>query len=209
MWIAGLELRTHSNMKGHVSMNIYSIYKATNNKNQKVYIGFDSQWPHRKNSHKCYHKKGNNKFYRAIRKYGWDSFDWEVIYQSKDFEHTLKIMESFFIEQYNSFKNGYNSTLGGEGTFGIKRKNQKVSYNHNGWVGKKHTEETKKLMSENMRGVKKPNANQKGEKNNNAKKIQTPYGIFGSISDASKKINGFTYSMIWSRLQKNEDWYYI
>jgi hypothetical protein len=33
-------------------MNIYSIYKATNIKNSKSYIGFDSHWPKRRSEHK-------------------------------------------------------------------------------------------------------------------------------------------------------------
>jgi group I intron endonuclease len=190
-------------------MNIYSIYKATNKVNGKVYIGFDSNWPHRKNSHKCYHKTGDTKFYRAIKKYGWQNFEWQLLYQSKDKIYTKDFMENYFIEQYDSFKNGYNSTLGGDGTFGIIRKKQKVPYNHNGWLGKKHTEETKKLMSQNMKGIKKPNVNQTGSKNNYAKKIETPFGIFGSVREASQQIEGYTYSMIWNRLQNGKGWRYI
>ena len=33
-------------------MNIYTIYRATNTINGKVYIGFDSAWPKRKRGHK-------------------------------------------------------------------------------------------------------------------------------------------------------------
>jgi hypothetical protein len=58
-----------------------------------------------------------------------------------------------------------------------------------------------------MRG-KRPHVNQTGEKNNNAKKIVTPFGIFGSISEASKKIEGYTYRMIWYRLHNDTEWEY-
>ena len=121
-------------------MNIYSIYKATNKINGKVYIGFDSNWPHRKNSHKCYHVDGKTKFHRAIKKYGWENFEWELIYQSKDRNFTLGVMERHFIEEYDTFKKGYNSTLGGEGTF-----------------GKKQSERNKKLLSESRKGQGNPN----------------------------------------------------
>ena len=188
-------------------MNIYSIYKATNKINHKVYIGFDSKWPHRKNCHKCYHKNGDTKFYRAIKKYGWHNFDWEIIFQSKDKSYTKDIMENYFICEYNSFKNGYNSTIGGDGTFGISKKGQKVPYNHNGWIGRKHTEETKKLMSKNMKG-KKHNINQNGSKNNNAKKIKTPFGTFYSISEASKDLE-IPYHKICKLLQKSQNWIYL
>jgi hypothetical protein len=60
----------------------------------------------------------------------------------------------------------------------------------------------------NMRG-KRPHVNQTGSKNNNAKCIETPFGIFGSIREASKKIEGYTYKMIWDRLQKSDQWSYI
>jgi len=186
-------------------MNIYTIYKATNKINNKVYIGFDSNWPHRKNSHKCYYQNGDTKFYRAIKKYGWQTFEWTILYQSTDKIHTKNIMENHFIIENDSYKNGYNSTLGGDGTFGHHHNNYIPSF---GFLGKKHTSETKKLMSKNMR-VKKPNANQKGSNNNYAKPIQTPFGTFQSIREASDKINGYTYSMIWKRLQKSNKWFYL
>lgn len=101
-------------------MNIYSIYKATNIITNKSYIGFDSKWPKRKFDHKTaakYHKK-NNKFYNSIQKYGWDSFFWDVIYQSTDKFHCLKTMEIHFINEYNTLIDGYNSTNGGDGGLG-------------------------------------------------------------------------------------------
>jgi group I intron endonuclease len=114
-------------------MNIYSIYKATNKINGKVYIGHDSHWPNRMSVHKCnvFKSKKDFYFYRALRKYGFNNFEWEVIYQSKDVEHCLRYMETYFIKEYNAYINfencnGYNMTLGGEGT-----------------IGYKHTEETK------------------------------------------------------------------
>lgn len=61
---------------------------------------------------------------------------------------------------------------------------------------------------ENMRG-KRYHVVQSGSKNNNAKRIQTPYGTFGSIREASQQIEGHTYKMIWDRLQNNNEWRYI
>jgi hypothetical protein len=66
------------------------------------------------------------------------------------------------------------------------------------------TEEHKK----NMRG-KRPHVNQTGSKNNFAKKIETPFGIFESIREASQQIEGHTYKMIWYRLQNDKEWRYI
>lgn len=103
-------------------MNIYSIYKATNIITGKSYIGFDSHWPKRKSEHKsaAIRDTSYNKFYNAIKKYGWESFVWEVIYQSTDGDHCLNTMESYFITGYNTLSDGYNSTKGGESGLGNK-----------------------------------------------------------------------------------------
>lgn len=66
------------------------------------------------------------------------------------------------------------------------------------------TEEHKKNMS-----GKRPHVNQSGSKNNYAKKIETPFGIFGSIREASHSIKGYTYKMVWDRLQNTDGWSYI
>jgi group I intron endonuclease len=137
-------------------MIIYTIYKAVNQVNGKVYIGFDSNWPNRVKVHKTSSKKQNYKFYRAIRKYGWDNFQWDIIYQSKDKEHTLSVMETYFIEQYNSFNDGYNSTLGGDGTFGhfiSEESKKKISQGNK--VPKPQTKEHIQKRADSLRGKKK------------------------------------------------------
>ena len=95
-----------------------SIYRCTNLVNGKVYIGFTVDLHRRKAVHLSSSKKEDTKFYRAIRKYGAESFVWEIIYQSYDFDHCLKVMEPYFIQEYDSFSAGYNSTMGGDGARG-------------------------------------------------------------------------------------------
>ena len=128
---------------GAVSMPIYSIYKVTNTINGKIYIGFDSKWPRRRNNHKSNSKTRSCKFYSAINKYGWNNFTWELLYQSTDGKHCLNEMESYFIKQYDSFNKGYNETLGGEGTLGWKppkeyreKKSQEQKGEKGFWYGK-------------------------------------------------------------------------
>jgi group I intron endonuclease len=99
-----------------------TIYKATNKITGKSYIGFDSAWPSRKERHQenaNYNREG--KFYDSIRKHGWENFEWSIIYQSQDKEHTLNVMEPSFIKEYDTFNNGYNMTEGGEGCFGATK----------------------------------------------------------------------------------------
>jgi len=95
---------------------ISTIYMATNKITKLSYIGFTScDLLHRINEHKYDSKRSDTYFYRAAKKYGWDSFEWIILYQSWDVEHCHKIMESFFISEYDTYENGYNSTMGGDG----------------------------------------------------------------------------------------------
>ena len=65
----------------------------------------------------CTDPNCNSKFARSIRKWGWDAFEGRVL--EEVYEEDLDELEKFYIEQFDSFKNGYNSTLGGEGTRGL------------------------------------------------------------------------------------------
>jgi group I intron endonuclease len=118
-------------------MKIYTIYKAININNGKVYIGFDSNWPNRKYRHKLNYEIRNTKFYSAIKKYGWDSFEWSILFQSKDKNYTLNEMENYFITEYDSINCGYNLIPGGS---------QRVNF--------KHSEETKIKISQKLKGRK-------------------------------------------------------
>lgn len=174
------------------NQRIYSIYKVTNKVNGKIYIGFDSNWPKRKYSHKSYSKTDNYfyKFYNAIRKYGWETFEWEVICQSLDGEYLLSILEPYFIEYYDSYRNGYNITKGGEGRLGAfhtkeaiqKMKNKVFSKNtrekmSKSSIGIKHTLETKNKLSK-----------QRMNNNYSAKNyiLIEPSGIIHTITNLAK-----------------------
>lgn len=130
-------------------MRIYTVYRATNLVNNKVYIGFTKNWPQRINGHNYDSRYGNAEhkaFYKALKKYGWENFVWEAIYQSKDENHTLKVMEPYFIREYRSWVgfedcNGYNITLGGEGASGYKRTIELIESHRQKMKGRKFTKE--------------------------------------------------------------------
>jgi group I intron endonuclease len=154
-------------------------------------------------------------FYRAIRKHGFDSFEWNILYQSTDKDHTLKEMEQHFITEYNTFGDGYNLTLGGEGTPGWKaneKTRKKMSATKRGRPGRKPSEETRHKMSLSRKGRpgRKPSEEtrhkmslakkdtkhsketrnkmslaQKGKLKKNSRQISTPRGIFDSVTIAA------------------------
>ena len=84
----------------------------------KKYIGQTVREEKRKIQHRHDCKRGvDNKFYRAVRKYGWNKFIYGII-EEYDIE-VLNEQELFYIHYYDTYNNGYNSTIGGEGVRGF------------------------------------------------------------------------------------------
>jgi len=172
-------------------MIIYTIYKITNKINNKSYIGFTSKSISSRYSKHLYDAKHREfPLYKAMRKYGIDSFYIESIYQSKDEKHTHKIMEAYFIQEYNTYKNGYNASPGGDG--------RSSGYKQPEWVKKKISQGLKKSNHpihggnhstnsvEKMKG-KRPHVNQTGKNNNNFQGwYHTPWGVYESSILASE-----------------------
>jgi|10_taG_2_1085330.scaffolds.fasta_scaffold120897_2 group I intron endonuclease len=92
------------------------VYKVTNLNNKKVYIGKTIQpLTRRKSDHiKSANNGSETNFHRAIRKYGVDSFKWELIRKYSTLEE-MNNAEIKYISEYDTFKNGYNMTEGGDG----------------------------------------------------------------------------------------------
>lgn len=101
------------------------IYKIENLINYKVYIGLSNNIEHRWNKHKSIafnpkDKGYNYPIYRAIRKYGLENFSFEILEECKVSELSKK--EKEYISKFDSFFNGYNQTMGGEGSIGSIQK---------------------------------------------------------------------------------------
>lgn len=102
----------------------YIIYCYTNKQNGKKYIGITSRsieereashiYEAKNKSNKCY----NAPFKRAIRKYGIEGFDREIIDIAETLDKACEL-EKYYIKEYKTYykyknSNGYNATLGGE-----------------------------------------------------------------------------------------------
>lgn len=98
------------------------VYKATNMKNGKVYIGQSAYDLHNRAIRHRYASQTGSKlrFHQAIRKHGFEAFKWQVLFEHSDRALVLKKEEAFIIEyQSMKFELGYNSCAGGTGGFVI------------------------------------------------------------------------------------------
>ena len=92
---------------------MYTVYKHTA-PNGKVYIGITKQNPPSKRWLGGQGYRTQEKFYRAILKYGWKNFKHEILYQY-EYPEEAEEMERKLIKQYRSTENefGYNVEHGG------------------------------------------------------------------------------------------------
>ena len=118
-------------------MGLYCVYSHRNRENGKVYVGITRQNPLRRWKDGNGYCK-NEHFYRAIKKYGWDAFDHVIVASSLEKDEACR-MEQELIAKYmsNDPDHGYNGSAGGEFPNS----------------GHKHSEETKRVMSEKRMGV--------------------------------------------------------
>lgn len=113
----------------------------------KYYIGKSNNIEWRLHCHNRDTIKADTKLGRALRKYNFENFEIKI---KKCPDYQLNEMEKYYIILYNSFKNGYNGTKGGDG--GATNTGRTFSEEHClrmsiSNTGLKRTEETKKNIS--------------------------------------------------------------
>lgn len=96
------------------------IYMATSLTTGKSYIGQTVKTLNqRKSEHKhraLYEEDYKNAFHNAIRKYGFDDFQWIILEESENWTHEiLDEKEKEYIQFYDTLNNGYNILQGGQG----------------------------------------------------------------------------------------------
>lgn len=156
------------------------IYCITCDKTNKVYIGQVTHEYHRRfNRHlriafTTKKRIRNCKFYRAIRKYGKESFSVKCLEQ-KPFDNITECVnwlderEKYWISYYDSYLNGYNSTTGGHqgyefteeirykmgsGNRGKKLSEEEIEKRVNPLRGRNQPQEEIERRSEKLRGKK-------------------------------------------------------
>lgn len=138
---------------------IGTIYKLTSPSN-KVYIGQTIDVRRRKESFynpNCYYS--GHRLDNAIKKYGAESFNYEILIQIIEDDKTklrnkLDELEIFYIKKYDSYKNGYNMTEGGSGSkgcFQTEESRRKISIKAKGrpspFKGRKISEYQRQILS--------------------------------------------------------------
>lgn len=96
---------------------MFLVYRYYNTATGRSYIGITKNLEKRKKQHK-YGIYKNSLLFKALKKYGSESFIIEVLSEAKTRKEIYNL-EKEFIEKYNSYKNGYNMTEGGEGLFAL------------------------------------------------------------------------------------------
>ena len=134
--------------------NCWTVYCHTT-PSGKRYIGITCKKPEKR-----WHNGNGYKdtlFGKAIEKYKWENIKHEILDTNLD-EFTAKCLEEYYIFSFRTFVgfsdcNGYNCTLGGEGTVGREPWNKGKKTGKPAWnKGKTTTEESRRKNSEAHKG---------------------------------------------------------
>ena len=163
------------------------IYCYTNKVNGKTYIGQTTNEGVRKTQHlrRAVNSNSQYTFHKAIRKYGWDNFEYNVLEVTDDLDER----EIYWIKQFDSYNRGYNMTLGGKSPMrGRKHSNEwkesmseRNKGNNNPFFGKKQSDEARDKMSMN---------NTRTIAVNQYTKDNVFVATFRSLEEAGKAVNG-------------------
>lgn len=124
------------------------VYKITNKINGKSYIGQTLNLNKRLRDHRysakhLYPSNAGQPIVKAIREFGFENFDVDVLFTSEVFEDKRELKkllhekEMYFIEKHDTINNGYNVTKGGAGTKGLKLSAEKIELLRRINLGKK------------------------------------------------------------------------
>jgi group I intron endonuclease len=140
------------------------IYCVTNKVNGKMYIGQARDFKGRKQKHLYFTYNGkstsnyNMHIHASMRKYGVDNFSWRILEDNINLED-IDMLEMVYIDMFDTYNLGYNSTHGGGSTYGYfcsEETKNKISVANGGensyWFGLKRSPAFCKRISEALTG---------------------------------------------------------
>jgi group I intron endonuclease len=163
------------NKKTPMSPKKGKIYKITNKENGLIYVGCTVNSLEKRfyeHLYRCFKTDYKSKLYNSMKKYGQENFTIELIE-----ECDLNIIyetEKKYIEQFDSYHNGLNSTFGGEGCLGYT-----------------HSSDIRKKISENV-------------KNGNSHKGKTYEELYGDRADEERSKRKLSVKKGWGDLTNEE-----
>lgn len=145
MWITGLELRTHSNMKGHVSMNIYYVYQHRRDDTGEIfYVG-------KGKGKRCFSNNRNKHWKNITNK---TSYTIEIVHDNLPSEIACLVEIGLITKYKTQGLDLCNYTIGGEGTVGYKHSFSSKEIMSKNKKGRKLTQEHKDKISKSRKGFK-------------------------------------------------------
>lgn len=167
---------------------------VTNRNTNKMYIGQtvkdnpEERWRQHRSGH-----GGAKHLTRAINKYGEHAFEFNVICECST--EDLDDLETFYVDYYGTFTNGYNLTKGGGGTRGIQLSDTQKEHlsklftsDGNPMFGKKGCENPNSGKTRTLEMIEKYRLSKIGDKNPMYGKQGTLKGRFGAMHPSSKKV---------------------
>lgn len=130
----------------------YTVYIHTNKANGKRYVGITCKNPKKRWENGSGYTD-SPKFWNAIKKYGWENFDHEIIASGLNKDEACH-MERFLIKELDTQRNGYNIFEGGQAP---KQTPESIEKTRQANLGRKLSDETRKRISESKTGEKHPN----------------------------------------------------
>ena len=110
------------------------IYKISNDINEKIYIGKTGRTVKDRFAEHIYNSTREDithrPLYAAMNKYGTEHFFVEKIDECENDEEASE-KEIYWITYYNSYQNGYNATLGGDGKAYLNLNENEIIEKHN------------------------------------------------------------------------------
>ena len=131
------------------------IYRAISKTSGKVYVGKTTKTLEKRKYQHLYESRRGCQFklHRAIRLYGEDDFLWEIL-ETINSGDDLGIREVYWVSLFDSFRNGYNLTLGDEGAPGWKAPDSFKEKCRISSTGRKHSESAKEKVRLFQTGIK-------------------------------------------------------
>lgn len=151
------------------------IYKITNKITNQIYIGctiYSLEKRFNEHLYRCYNSDHKSKLYNSIKKYGNENFmidlieecDLTIIYET----------EKKYIQKFDTYHNGLNNTLGGEGCLGYR-----------------HSSDIRKKISDTNKNIER-------------RKGKTYDEIYGNLGEIEKSKRSNTVKHYWESISENE-----